>query len=80
MNSRIQGPLDGDEAGAAARPGPTDGRREATDANGDPAFAADGTDLTVIRWMLAMSPDDRLTWLENHMRAVTSFRRVQPRP
>ena len=43
----------------------------------EPAFAADGTDLTVIRWMLAMSPEERLRWLQTHMRGVAAFRRVQ---
>ncbi len=42
-----------------------------------PAFAADGTDLTVIRWMLAMSPEDRLRWLQTHMRGVADLRRGQ---
>ena len=42
-----------------------------------PSFAADGTDLTVIRWMLAMSPEDRLRWLQTHMRGVAELRRGQ---
>ena len=48
------------------------------DADGLPAFAGDGTDLTVIRWMLAMSPEDRLRWLQTHMRGVAVLRRDQP--
>lgn len=53
---------------------------EFKDANGDPVFAADGTDLTVIRWMLAMSPEERLRWLQSHMRAVARIRREQRGP
>ena len=48
-----------------------------TDADGLPAFADDGTDLTVIRWMLAMLPEERLRWLQCHMQAVTTLRRDQ---
>ena len=49
-----------------------------TDANGLPAFADDGTDLTVIRWMLAMLPEERLRWLQSHMQAVATLGRDQP--
>lgn len=40
-----------------------------------PAFADDGTDLTVIRWMLALSVEERLAWLQTHMQAVAALRR-----
>ncbi len=43
-----------------------------------PSLADDGTDLTVIRWMLAMSADERLAWLQAHMRSVAAIRRDQP--
>ena|SRR6185295_7014387 len=46
-----------------------------TDANGLPVFAEDGTDLTVIRWMLAMNPDERLRWLQATMQAVAELTR-----
>ena len=44
-----------------------------------PAFAADGTDLTVIRWMLALSPEERLRWLQTHLRGVATLRRDRTR-
>jgi len=53
---------------------------ESAHASGLPVFADDGTDLTVIRWMLGLSPDDRLRWLQNHMRAVARIGHVQQRP
>lgn len=40
-----------------------------------PAFAEDGTDLTVIRWMLSKSPEQRLAWLQSHVEAVLAIRR-----
>ena len=37
------------------------------------AFAEDGTDLTVIRWMLELTPEERLQWLQTHMQGVASL-------
>jgi hypothetical protein len=55
---------------------PPDGtERAVTNSDGLPAFAADGTDLTVIRWMLSLSPEERLRWLQTHMRGVSALRR-----
>ena len=53
---------------------------DAVDASGRPVFAPDGTDLTVIRWMLEMSPEQRIQWLQSHLRAVATIRRDQPHP
>ena len=53
-------------------------RSPPTDADGLPAFAEDGTDLTVIRWMLALSPEERLRWLQSHMQAVATLTRDHP--
>jgi hypothetical protein len=33
----------------------------------EPIYAPDGTDLTLIRWMLAMSPAERLATLQSHL-------------
>lgn len=45
-----------------------------------PAFAEDGTDLTVIRWMLDKTPEERLRWLQAHMQAVMKVRRARTDP
>ncbi len=37
-----------------------------------PTHAADGTDLTLVRWMLNLSPDERLEMLESGARSLTS--------
>lgn len=42
-----------------------------------PPFAPDGTDLTVIRWMLACSPEERVRWLESHMQALELLRHAR---
>ena len=47
------------------------------DAEGLPVYAEDGTDLTVIRWMLALSAEERLRWLQSHMQAVAALTRDQ---
>lgn len=52
----------------------------AVDADGAPVFADDGTDLTVIRWMLALTPIDRLGWLQDHLHAIAGIRRDQRDP
>lgn len=39
-----------------------------------PVFADDGTDLTLIRWFLTLTPTERLNWLQNHMNAVAAIR------
>ena len=45
-----------------------------------PLFAEDGTDLTVIRWMLAMSVEERLAWLQAHLQSVAAMRRARRSP
>ena len=37
------------------------------DISEEPAFSEDGVDLTLIRWMLSMSPRERLLTLESFM-------------
>jgi hypothetical protein len=39
-----------------------------------PEYSADGVDLTVIRWMLSMSPLERLNVLQNHMDSIMELR------
>ncbi|MEK6777219.1 MAG: hypothetical protein AABY87_10100 [bacterium] len=38
------------------------------------AYSEDGVDLTVIRWMLSMTPEERLETLQNHIRSVMRIR------
>ena len=47
---------------------------------GEPtALAPDGTDLTLIRWMLSLSPSERLRVLQAHVEAVEAMREANPR-
>ena len=37
-------------------------------------YSPDGVDLTLIRWMLSLTPAERLAFLEDHLQAVVSTR------
>lgn len=39
-----------------------------------PERDADGVDLTLVEWMLSLTPDERLTVLENYMDDIASIR------
>lgn len=39
-----------------------------------PAFSEDGVDLTLIRWMLSLTPLERLKALESNIRALNRLR------
>ena len=41
---------------------------------GDLAYSEEGVDLTVIRWMLSLTPAQRLETLQNHVRSVLRIR------
>jgi hypothetical protein len=43
-----------------------------------PAFSEDGIDLTLIRWMLSLTPDERLRHLEEHAAFVQELRDANP--
>ena len=43
----------------------------------EPQFSEDGVDLTVIRWMLSMTPKQRLETLQNHVRTILRIRGEQ---
>jgi hypothetical protein len=47
-------------------------------AAGQSAIAPDGTDLTLIRWMLSLTPTERLRVLEDHVRAIEEVREANP--
>ncbi len=44
---------------------------------GKPLFSADGTDLSLIRWMLSLTPQQRLQVLQNNVNSVLRLRRVR---
>jgi hypothetical protein len=39
-----------------------------------PTHSPDGVDLTLIRWMLSLTPGERLQVLENYVRSVEEIR------
>ena len=38
-------------------------------------YSEDGVDLTLVRWMLSLTPDERLQLLENLVNAINQVRR-----
>jgi hypothetical protein len=40
----------------------------------DPAYSEDGVDLTLIRWMLSLTPAERLRTLQNVVRSLLKLR------
>ncbi|MDM8523978.1 hypothetical protein QUF80_11475 [Desulfococcaceae bacterium HSG8] len=38
--------------------------------DGNPAYSEDGTDLTLIRWMLSLTPAERLKVLQDNISSV----------
>jgi hypothetical protein len=43
-----------------------------------PAYSEDGVDLTLIRWMLSLTPAERLQVLEQHVEAIMRLRDANP--
>ncbi len=41
-----------------------------------PDYSEDGVDLTLIRWMLSLTPAERLAFLQNHVNAIQSIREL----
>lgn len=39
-----------------------------------PAYSADGVDLTLIRWMLSLTPAERLLILQENLRSILELR------
>ena len=39
-------------------------------------YSEDGVDLTLIRWMLSLTPAERLQFLQNHVDAILTIRRL----
>jgi hypothetical protein len=42
-------------------------------------YSEDGVDLTLIRWMLSLTPTERLELLQNHVNAVLTIRELNAR-
>jgi hypothetical protein len=40
----------------------------------EPAYSPDGVDLTLIRWMLSLTPAERLRVLQNFVNSVRKIR------
>ena len=40
----------------------------------EPTYSPDGVDLTLIRWMLSLSPKERLEYLQQHIRTIVRLR------
>jgi hypothetical protein len=45
--------------------------------SGEQVFSEDGVDLTLIRWMLLLSPTERLEVLRQHSRSIVEPRGVE---
>jgi len=45
---------------------------------GQPTHSPDGVDLTLIRWMLSLTPAERLEVLQQHIRAIARLRDANP--
>jgi hypothetical protein len=43
-----------------------------------PTHSEDGVDLTLIRWMLSLTPAERLQVLQQHIRAIERLRDANP--
>jgi hypothetical protein len=39
-------------------------------------YSEDGVDLTLIRWMLSLTPAERLSFLQRQMNALAKFRKL----
>jgi hypothetical protein len=39
-------------------------------------YSEDGVDLTLIRWMLSLTPAERLQFLQRHVNAILAVRKL----
>jgi len=42
-------------------------------------YTTDGVDLTLIRWMLSLTPAERLQFLQNHVNGILAIRALNDR-
>ncbi len=54
------------------------GLEERSAASTRPTHSADGVDLTLIRWMLSLTPLERLEVLQRNIRAIRELRDGNP--
>jgi hypothetical protein len=47
------------------------------EASTEPTHSEDGVDLTLIRWMLSMTPTQRLQTLQQHVRSILRIRHAR---
>lgn len=53
---------------------------KASSSEHDPIYGKDGVDLTLIRWMLSMTPTERLQVLQQNIRSIMRLRGDKSRP
>lgn len=53
-------------------------RRASRPPDSQPAQAEDGVDLTLVRWMLSLTPEQRLRVLQDRQDALESVREASP--
>ena len=41
-------------------------------------YSEDGVDLTLIRWMLSLTPAERLQFLQRHVNAILAIQELNP--
>jgi hypothetical protein len=39
-------------------------------------YSEDGVDLTLVRWMLSLTPAERLQFLQSHVNAILAIQRL----
>jgi hypothetical protein len=44
-----------------------------------PDYSEDGVDLTLIRWMLSLTPAERLEFVQNHVNGILAVRALNDR-
>ncbi|MBI5086744.1 MAG: hypothetical protein HZB13_19380 [Acidobacteria bacterium] len=44
-----------------------------------PLYNEAGVDLTLVRWMLSLTPQERLAWLQGHANATTRLMEIAAR-
>ena len=59
------------------KPQPPDSN-EVPSAEDDLTYSGDGVDLTLIRWMLSMTPTERLQTLQQNVRSIMRLRHDNP--
>jgi hypothetical protein len=55
----------------------TDDQQDAV-ADNRPTHSEDGVDLTLIRWMLSLTPMERLQVLQQHLQGIMKIREANP--